>query len=233
MRKESFSFKQFGIDDHRCGMKVGTDGVTLGAWVSCDDAGSAIDVGSGSGLIAIMLAQRGVAHIDALEIDAEACKDAIDNIASTKWQKNISLHECDFAKFSKQSGVDLIVSNPPFFANGEEAPDRQRAIARHEGELNYVSLIDFASKHLNDNGRLAFIYPFGKDDEIIYAAEMSHLKLRRICHLRQHDNRPFIRTLFEFSKNDGPIEKNILSIKTVKGDRYTPAFAELCKEFYL
>lgn len=233
MRQESFRFKEFGIDDRRCGMKVGTDGVVLGAWVNCYDVNSAIDVGAGSGLISLMLAQRGVNIIDAVEIDPLASQDARANVNVSDWSDKITVHQYNFANYKPNQAVDLIISNPPFFADGETAPDIKRAQARHEGDLNYSSLIDFAVRWLAENGKLAFIYPYGREDEIIYKAEMSRLKLRRICHLRQRADRPFVRTLFEFSRIDGPIEKSYLTIRENNGERYTPEFSALCKDFYL
>lgn len=233
VREETFRFKKFGIDDRRCAMKVGTDGVILGAWVDCHSVKRAIDVGAGSGLISLILAQRGVEQIDAVEIDHMAASDAQDNAAASPWRDIIRIHHCDFENFTASDEVDLIVSNPPFFAEGEEAPDIRRACARHEGALNYSSLIDFAVKHLGREGRVAFIYPYGREDEIIYKAEMSHLKLRRICHVKQRYDRPYIRSLYEFSRIDGPIEKSELIIRQPDNHAYTPAFAALCKNLYL
>lgn len=233
MRLETFRFKKFGIDDRRCGMKVGTDGVVLGAWVNCNGVRRAADIGAGSGLISLMLAQRGVDEIDAVEIDRLSASDARENVAVSLWSDKIKIHECSFTEYTPPSELDLIVSNPPFFGEGEIAPDKQRALARHEGMLNYSTLIDFAVKWLNDIGRLAFIYPLGREDEIIYKAEMSHLKLRRICHLRQRADRPYVRTMFEFSRIDGPIETSELTVRESENNKYTLQFGELCKDFYL
>ena len=233
MRQESFRFKKFGVDDRRCGMKVGTDGVVLGAWVNCIGVSRAADIGAGSGLISLMLAQRGVDEIDAVEIAHLSAPDARENASLSPWCDKINIHECSFIDYIPQSKLDLIVSNPPFFGESEIAPDMQRALARHEGQLNYSTLIDFAVKWLNDTGRLAFIYPTGREDEIIYKAEMSHLKLRRICHMRQRVDRPFVRAMFEFSKIDGPIETSELTIRENKNNQYTPQFCKLCKDFYL
>lgn len=228
-----FRFKQFSIDDTRCGMKVGTDGVILGAWVSCSRDKHVIDVGAGSGLIAIMMAQRGAGTVEALEIDRAACEDCRSNVNSSPWKDKINVYECSFLKYTSPGNIDLIVSNPPFFADGEQAPTVERALARHEGELNYSTLIDFASVALNACGRLAFIYPYGREDEIIYKAEMSRLKLRRICYLRQNKSRPWIRTLFEFCRIDGPIDRSELTIRNSDNKSYTREFAYLCRDFYL
>lgn len=231
-RKISFKFKRFDIDDSHCGMKVGTDGVILGAWVSCTGVNRAIDVGTGSGLIALMIAQRCCAHVDAIEIDAGACGDARMNIESAQWC-DIDVVEDSFLNFVPKSPTDLIVSNPPFFTTGEKSYIAQRANARHVGSLNHITLIDFASKTLDKNGRLAFIYPAGHDDEIIYKAEMSHLKLRRICNMKQDASKAAIRTMYEFSRIDGNIESEEISIRNIDGKTYSERFKDLCKDFYL
>ena len=232
-RHISFSFKHFNIDDSNCGMKVGTDGVALGAWVNCLGVHKAIDVGCGSGLIALMIAQRCEACVDAIDIDKGACCDALSNVAVSPWAQLITVHNLNMSEFRPDYQADLIVSNPPFFADGEQAPTIERAIARHEGSLNYCTLIDFAVNHLTHDGRLAFIYPYGREDEIIYKAEMSHLKLRRIASLRQNPSRQPIRTMFEFCRVDGPIEKEDIAIRTIDGLKYSTRFAEICRDFYL
>ncbi|MDE5553649.1 MAG: methyltransferase [Muribaculaceae bacterium] len=214
-------------------MKVGTDGVALGSWTDCNGVSHAIDVGCGCGLIALMIAQRCGAKVDAIDIDSGACCDARENIAASPWTHLISVTEMDISDYRPSQLADLIISNPPFFAEGEQAHSAERAVARHEGTLNYSTLIDFATKSLTPNGRLAFIYPFGREDEIIYKAEMSHLKLRRICHLQQTTNRKPIRTMFEFHRIDGPIVKETIAIRNVDGQGYSSRFSELCKDFYL
>ncbi len=233
MRHISFTLKRFDIDDSHCGMKVGTDGVALGAWASCEGARQAADIGCGSGLIALMIAQRCGAQIDAIDIDNGACLDAISNIDASPWRSRISVVETGISEFIPEKSYDLIVSNPPFFAEGEHAPAAERALARHEGELNFRTLIDFAVVHLSPAGRLAFIYPFGNEDEIIFKAEMSHLKLRRYGSLRPSPARQPIRSLFEFCPTDGPIDKEDIAIRNIDGKSYSPRFSSLCKDFYL
>lgn len=232
-RHISFTFKHFSIDDSHCGMKVGTDGVALGAWSGCVGVRRAIDVGCGSGLIALMIAQRCGAKVEAIDIDSGACNDTRHNVEASPWSHLISVIEGNVVNYTPSVLPDLIISNPPFFGEGEQAPSAERALARHEGSLNYCTLIDFGAKALTSSGRLSFIYPSGHEDEIIYKAEMSHLKLRRICHLHQTPTRPPIRTMFEFCRIDGPIEKETIAIRNNDGRSYTTRFYELCKDFYL
>lgn len=233
MRKISFTLKQFEIDDSHCGMKVGTDGVALGAWVKCNNVLRVADIGCGSGLIALMIAQRCGAQIDAIDIDKGACFDAINNVNVSPWKQLISVSEVSITQFEPTVKYDLIVSNPPFFAEGVHSSCTERALARHEDTLNFKTLIDFATKYLASSGRLAFIYQFGHEDEIIYSAEMAHLKLRRLASLRPTPNRPPIRSLFEFCQVDGPIEKEEIAIRNNDGKNYSQRFASLCRDFYL
>lgn len=232
MRVVTFTFRQFAVTDVHCGMKTGTDGVVLGAWASCNGIRTAIDVGAGCGLIALMIAQRSKAAVTAVEFDPGACDDLRENVRFSPWQDNINVIESDFRVYRPDVKADLIVSNPPFFATGEQSPSLSRAGARHEGSLNYATLIDYAVRNLTPSGRLAFIYDAGRDNEIIYKAEMEHLKLRRCCRLRQRADRPFIRTLYEFCPTDGPIENETLTINGDDGNM-TEDFRRLTGEFYL
>jgi len=230
-RNVSFTFKRFAIADSHCGMKVGTDAVALGAWATCNGAEYAIDIGCGSGVIALMIAQRCDSYISAIEVDENAVTDAIENAKASPWSSRVNVVCCDFCDFIPACKADLIISNPPYFENGEPSPSATRASARHEGTLNYSSLINYAVSHLKADGRLAFIYPYGHEDEVIYKAEMSRMKLRRICHLRQRTGLPIIRTMYEFSPTDGHIEKDELTIRD--GHGYSNSFANLTKDFYL
>lgn len=229
-----FQFKKFTIDDGRCAMKVGTDGVALGAWTSCTGARKVLDVGCGSGLIALMIAQRCEAEITGVEIDPEACCDARANVTNAGWcAGRVTIAEGDFRAMPYPGKLDLIVSNPPFFGSGELSPSVQRALARHEGGLNYMTLIDFASERLEQEGRLSFIYPSEMEDDIIYKAEMSHLKLRRKCRLSPTPRAKAIRTMMELSPTDGAIESEEISIRNDDGRSYSDQFSYLCRDFYL
>lgn len=231
-REISFTFKRFALCDSRCGMKIGTDGVALGSWASIEDVDDAIDVGAGSGLISLMLAQRGVRHVTAIEIDSGAAEDCRLNIAASPWAYRVSLYEGDFASYNPPKPLDLIVSNPPFFATGETAPDAARAGARHEGSLNFSTLIDFASARLKTSGRLALIAPSERTDDIIWLGEMRHLKLRRLCRLSTVKGREAARVMLELSPTDGPISYERIAVRTADG-RPSDEFSRLTQDFYL
>lgn len=232
MRNVSFSFQRFDVSDANCGHKVGTDGVVIGAWADCMGAKRILDIGAGSGLISLMMAQRSDARITAVEIDRGAAEDARDNIAVSPWCDRVEIVNSDFKRYVPTEPFDLIVSNPPFFTESLQSPDQKRAKARHEGLLNYRSLIEYASVHLTRGGKLSFIYSSGLGNDIIYCAEMLHLKLRRHCLLRQKADGDVIRELYEFSTLDGEIAFEDLAIRTDSGE-YTTAFNALTEHFYL
>lgn len=232
MRDISFTFQRFDIMDVHCGHKVGTDGVLLGVWTSCPDAGHILDVGCGCGLVALILAQRSNARITALEIDPGAYADACSNVGASPWSNRIKVLNQDFCDYEPTTEFDLIVSNPPFFSEPLHSPDLLRAQARHEGSLNYRTLIDFASRNLTADGCLSMIYNSGISSDIIYYAEIRHLKLRRHCLLRNRTASGVVRELYEFSPTDGPIDFEDIAIRDENG-KYTDKYAELTKDFYI
>lgn len=138
MPKSSFKFKQFTIFHDKCAMKVGTDGVLLGAWAPADKAKRILDVGTGTGLIALQLAQRNPhARITAIEIDAAAAGQATENVSHSPWADRVEVICHDFRDYQPENRFDLIVSNPPYFIDALKCPDEQRCTARHAGNLNY------------------------------------------------------------------------------------------------
>lgn len=234
-----FRFKRFSVSDDRCAMKIGTDGVLLGAWVSPLFAEKAhikaIDIGAGSGLISLMMAQRfESADIMALEIDSNACLDAEVNVAASPFVGRVSVVNDDFIHFSADcsSEFDLMVSNPPFFANGLHAPDNARATARHQSALNYQSIIGFALKCLAPDGTLALISPAGLEDTITVAAEFAKLKIRKLCRVTTRSGRTHSRLLWQISPVDGPLQTSTLVIRNADG-AFSDEYMELTGQFYL
>jgi tRNA1Val (adenine37-N6)-methyltransferase len=233
MANPTFRFKQFELSDTHCAMKIGTDGVLLGAWADCRNAGTVIDVGTGSGLLAMMIAQRATdSQVTALEIDEGAAADAKANITSSIFNDRISVIIGDFAKYCPASKVDLIVSNPPYFTTGEHSADSTRATARHQDGLTFENLARYADEHLAHDGSLALVAPFEALDEIIYRCEMSHLKLRRQCSIYSKTDKEPIRVLCQFYRTDGNIEQAKLIIRQADNS-YSADFVDLTKEFYL
>ncbi len=229
----TFRFRQFAIDDRRCGLKIGTDGVMLGAWACCPRPyGHILDVGAGSGLIALMMAQRYPgARITAVELDGESAKDMRLNIAQSPWPDRIEALECDFR--SAEGLYDLIVSNPPFFTTGERAPEAARALARHAGALSPVSLIHYATRHLSPGGRLSMVIPVEKTSHgdtcsvLETEAAVARLALVRRTDVSTSPRRGVTRSLMEFSNVPG--EPAARSVIEVGSDEYK----ELTSQFYL
>lgn len=214
-------------------MKLGTDSVALGAWIEIPVyARTALDIGAGSGVLALMLAQRAPGlQITALEYDNGACADCRRNFRASPWTERLTLHEGDFRRHTPLGPVDLIISNPPYFSGGLEAPTEERALARHQGTLSYISLIDYAVRWLSDYGSLAMILPAEMYDDALFRAEIEHLKLRRLTWLLPSDRRPPIRVMMQLSRYDGHCESNIMAIR--RGPALSQEFAAMTHDFYL
>lgn len=228
MLEPTFRFKQFAVTDRRCGMKLGTDGVVLGALAAAQRPdGRFADIGAGCGIIGLMLAQRyAKATIDFIELDSGAADDLRENVAASPWSERLNVVNFDFAL---NDGVyDLIVSNPPYFPDGVVAPDSSRALARSGGAgLSVNSLIAYAPHHLCSGGRLAIIMPIELADGAEYEAVLQKLNLCRRVDVATSQRRGFTRTFMEFSKDDDSAP--VYSRLNLNSDEYI----ELVKDFYL
>ena len=235
MAKNSwFQFKQFRIEQARAPMKVGTDGVLLGAWTNTEGANHILDVGTGTGLVALMLAQRSTACIDTVELHKAAADDARENFANSPWNDRLTLYCDDFRLFQEycNSRYDLIVSNPPFFVNSLKSADPDLAIARHTDTLSFEELIHGSKRLLKENGRLAVIIPSASFDEFRESARLSGFYLHKLVSVIPKTGKPTKRVLLEFSLLPGYPETSELVIhKNLHG--YTDEFIELTRDFYL
>lgn len=235
-RNSYFQFKQFRIVQERSAMKVGMDGVLLGAWVKASEAKRILDIGSGTGLIALMLAQKNaLAEIDAIEIDYEACEEAAFNVQQSDWRSRIKLYCQSFQEFAAETEnrYDLIVSNPPFFSNGVKAQAETRAQARHADALPLDVLISGAAKLLLCNGRIALILPIEQLQEVENHAQISGLFVSRLCRVKPNPSKPDFRILIELTSVEQPIINESLMIEFEKHHDYTPEYRELTRDFYL
>jgi len=230
-----FQFKEFIIYQDQCGMKVGTDGVLLGAWTNVSESNYILDIGTGTGLIAIMMAQRTSAKIDGIEIDQAACQQALQNVSECKWKDRINLYNQSFQDFSKfqQEQYDLIITNPPYFSNALQAPGKKRTNARHNHSLNFDDILKGSKKLLKETGRLSLILPFSEGMKFQEKAAAFDLFCIKKTYVKPLPGKDPKRLLMEFSFKKEPLTEDYLVIENNKRHHYTKEYKELTKKFYL
>lgn len=215
-------------------MKVGTDGVLLGAWAGACVAQSVLDIGTGTGLIALMLAQRNAeASVDALEPDGAAYAEAQENFYNSPWKGRLHAIHAPLKQYTPDKYYDYIVSNPPFFYSGPPAPQTRRAAARHATELTAAALIRFSLSWLLPTGILGVIYPAEQAVDVVRQATEKGLSLQRICNVYPAPGKPAHRCLMEFSRAGGGIAEEELVLETGGRHQYSPGYKALTKDFYL
>lgn len=228
-----FAFKQFVIHHDRCAMKVGTDGVLLGAWTDIQHSCRILDVGTGTGLVALMLAQRcKKARILAVDIDTDAVNQAQENIERSPWKDRVEVMEQDIRVYETEDRFDTIVSNPPYFIDSLECPDSQRTIARHTNTLDAESLLERVAGLLSEDGRFSLILPADQTHGFIQAAVGKRLYLSRYTAVITRPGLLPKRALMEFRKTEGICKTDELVIEL---DRhvYSEDYIALTKDFYL
>ncbi|MFI3287453.1 MAG: methyltransferase [Rikenellaceae bacterium] len=238
MGSDLFKFKQFAVHQGHCAMKVGTDGVILGAWASIENNPVRIlDVGTGTGLIALMLAQRAEgAEVDAVEIDKEAAREAYQNFEASPFHNRLQVFNADFQTFSKLRRVryDLIVSNPPYFNGTYKSENAQRAAARHREALPFDDLIDGVLRVINrDGGRFVAIFPYIDAAVFIAKAASKGLYCNRILEVFPREGKSVKRFVGEFSLTqsaEAQIERLVVS---GTDNLYTDDYKALTTNFYL
>lgn len=232
-REKVFRFKQFAVINDRTAMKVGTDGVLLGAWCPVEGAHRVLDVGTGCGVIALMAAQRNSeAVITAIDIDHDAIEEAAVNFEQSPWHGRLSALECDFNAMMQEERYDLIVSNPPYFTNGVLPTGDARTIARHTGSLSYSQLIEGSARLLNDEGILALITPADAEHEIIEAATFASLPVKRLVRVIAVEEAATKRILWQLSRRETAYQEDTLTIADRHGS-FTDEYVALTRDFYL
>ena len=232
-----FSFKHFSIQQDKTAMKVGTDGVLLGAWTPINHKpNSILDIGAGTGLIALMLAQRTSAEqIDALEIDEEAYEQATDNFENSPWSDRLFCYHSGLDEFVEEpeEEYDLIVCNPPFYTEDYKTDNEQRDLARFSDAMPFEELIEAADLLLSENGIFSVIIPYKEEEKFIAMANRSELYPIKITHVKGTPNSEIKRSLLAFSRNE--IEKFSIDTLIIETARhiYTQEYIELTKDFYL
>ncbi len=233
---DPFKFKHFIVEHKYAPMKVNTDGVLLGAWVDIQNATRVLDVGTGCGIIALMLAQRtNDTLIDAIEIDADASIEATFNGASSPWKNRLFFYNISVQDFfrDKSNSYNLIVSNPPFFSNALLSPTNKKNIARHHQELCYETLVSISSKNLQLGGRLCVVIPYNSTDEFVCIAERFNLFLIRRNDVTSKDGKSPFRSLLEFSNIKKDCVNSELLMEHTGAEGYTAEYRKLCRDFYL
>ncbi|EKT4552333.1 methyltransferase [Flavobacterium psychrophilum] len=231
-----FSFKQFSVQQDKTAMKVGTDGVLLGAWAPINhNPISILDIGAGTGLIALMLAQRTSAvQIDALEIDEEAYEQATDNFENSPWSDRLFCYHAGLDEFVEEpeDEYDLIVCNPPFYAENYKTNSEQRDLARFSDAMPFEELIEAADLLLSEKGILSVIIPYKEEEKFVTLANEFELYPIKITRVKGTPTSETKRSLLVFSRNKQNCEQDILVIET---DRhvYTKEYIALTKGFYL
>lgn len=227
----AFRFKQFSVEQDDVAMKVGTDGVLIGAWVNCADAVRVLDIGTGTGLIALMVAQRSDAQgIVGIDIDSAAAVCAARNFAASPWSERLSAHQKAAQEYDGEK-FDLILSNPPYFVDSLLCPDDRRTTARHTTELTFEQLDSAVCRLLSESGRFALILPTEQMEK--YMA-LTALKVVRRCDVVSVVGGVVKRVMAEFAFDfEGvPATETITIEKGRRGD-YCEQYIELTKEFYL
>ena len=237
-----FRFKQFFVRHDRCAMKVGTDGVLLGAWtptnpLTTNPLTRILDVGTGSGLIALMLAQRcPEAQIDAIDIDPDAVAQARENFASSPWSDRLHAIQADYENYENNANYTLIVSNPPYFTDSLKNPDTARRTARHNDTLPFSDLIALSAKLLAPDGTLALIVPIEAEPELQALAEAEGLHCTHRCYVHPKPGRPAKRVMLAWQHLSASAilggSTTRLTLEDDHGGR-SDEYKQLTKDFYL
>ncbi|CAG8998246.1 MAG: tRNA1(Val) (adenine(37)-N6)-methyltransferase [Candidatus Celerinatantimonas neptuna] len=229
-----FTFKQFHIAHDGCAMKVGTDGILLGAWSHLEDACRILDIGCGSGLITLMAAQRSASNttVEGIDIDADAVSQAALNASFCPWYERLLIHHCELSEF-EGGPFSHQLSNPPYFVPGQHFSDPRRAVARHTQTLSHIELLEHSARLATADGQLSLILPTDAAYRLIGKSASTGWYLKRCCEVATNAKSPQIqRVLLTFSRQNGTCLSEQLSIYQSPGV-YSRAFEQICRDFYL
>lgn len=235
MSSQEFVFKQFTILQDKCAMKVGTDAVLLGSWVTTPGVKKILDIGTGTGIIALMLAQKSSATIDAIDIDENAYLQALQNVNNCKWNERIHVHHTSLQQFafSTHHKYDLIVSNPPYFVDSSKASEESRTNARHTDQLPFDDLLNGVLNLLSPTGKFYVILPTKESQVFREMAEKQHLFLTKLTRVITRTDKPEKRLLMKFKFTQKVVEEDSIIIENEGRHCYTNEYTELTKDYYL
>jgi tRNA1Val (adenine37-N6)-methyltransferase len=232
-----FQFKQFAVNQDQCAMKIGTDGVLLGAWAPIDTRpNSILDIGTGTGIIALMLAQRCDAQqIDALEIDENAYENAVDNFESSPWSDRLFCFHAGLDEFVEEpeDEYDLIVSNPPFYVEDYRSDNAQRDLARFQEAMPFEDLVEAAALLLSENGVFAVIIPFKEEENFLALAKEYELFPIKITRVKGTHETQIVRSLLAFRRYELAVLTADELVIEINRHEYTDDYIALTKDFYL
>jgi tRNA1Val (adenine37-N6)-methyltransferase len=233
MPNSYFSFKQFTLNQEKASFKVGTDGVLLGACADINNVGRILDIGAGTGLIALMLAQRCDATIVAIEPDHDSYIQCCENVSRSRWKEGIKVKHTTLQNFKHAGKYDLIVTNPPFFTDSLKNPDPRKSASRHNDSLSNDELLKGASRLMAEGGRLQVIMPYAEGNIFIAEAHEYGLYCNNILKIRPLPASEIRRMILTFSRQRlNPTEK-FLTIEHGKRHEFTEDYINLLKDFYL
>ncbi len=232
-----FQFKQFSVNQDQTAMKIGTDGVLLGAWTPIENnPKSVLDIGTGTGIIALMLAQRSEAEqIDALEIDESAYEQAVENFENSPWGDRLFCFHAGLDEFvdDPEDEYDLIVSNPPFFSEDYRSENEQRDLARFQEAMPFEELVEAADLLLSENGIFSVIIPFNEEDRFIELCAEVELFPIKVTRVKGASNTKIIRSLLAFKRYELAVLTADELVIEISRHEYTPEYISLTKDFYL
>jgi tRNA1Val (adenine37-N6)-methyltransferase len=229
-----FHFKHFSLYHHRSTMKVGTDAILLGRWTEVKPTDIVLDIGTGCGLLPLMLSQKVVAHVDAVDIDKASIEEASINFEASQWREHLQAHCCSIVDFKPDKRYDLIISNPPFFNRFSKCDSERKSRARHnDAGLSYATLCHEVCRLMQPDGRLAVVLPFDVSQEFLKTAEQLGLFLRKRMTIIPIAGREPNRVNLElgFGKRDAVSEETFVIREADK--RFTAQYCEFLKDYYL
>lgn len=234
MTNSYFRFKQFTINQDKCAFKVGTDGVLLGAYANVTGKKRILDIGTGTGLIALMVAQRCDSEITAIEPDFDSYYQASENFTLSRWSGRIRIENCTLQDFQPENpGFDMIVSNPPYFIDSLKNPDPVKSNARHNDSLTHSEILGGARRLLSEDGFLQLILPYDEGNIFVAEAQEHGFYCNSILKIRPVPSSEIRRMILGFSKRRTKPAEKFLTIEKGKRHEFTEEYMNLTKEFYL
>ncbi|MDI1316281.1 methyltransferase [Flavobacterium sp.] len=232
-----FQFKQFSVNQDQCAMKIGTDGVLLGAWCPIDNHPfSVLDIGAGTGILALMLAQRTNAdQIDAVEIDENAYEQCVDNFEISPWSDRLFCFHAGLDEFMEEpeDEYDIIISNPPFYTEDYKTENEQRDLARFADAMPFEDLVEAADLLLSENGIFAVIIPFKEEERFIDLCAEAELFLVKVTRVKGSHKTPIVRSLLAFKRYELSVLTADELVIEINRHEYTDDYINLTKDFYL